>query len=209
MIDYDLTRIKALFFDVDGVLSAETILLHPNGEPMRTVNIKDGYALQLAVKCGLHVAIITGGKTEAVRERYKGLGVQDICLGAAVKTKEYHELMQKYDLKPEEVLYMGDDIPDYEVLRLVGLPCCPADAAPEIKAVCKYISHRNGGHGCGRGPGKMDVTRTGFRLVIKPETEISTLKTKNYAGQSEEISYQTGKQLSETPGTACRTGHRI
>ena len=106
MIDYDLTRIKALFFDVDGVLSAETILLHPNGEPMRTVNIKDGYALQLAVKCGLHVAIITGGKTEAVRERYKGLGVQDICLGAAVKTKEYHELMQKYDLKPEEVLYM-------------------------------------------------------------------------------------------------------
>lgn len=150
MIDYDLTRIKALFFDVDGVLSAETILLHPNGEPMRTVNIKDGYALQLAVKCGLHVAIITGGKTEAVRERYKGLGVQDICLGAAVKTKEYHELMQKYDLKPEEVLYMGDDIPDYEVLRLVGLPCCPADAAPEIRAVCKYISHRNGGHGCGR-----------------------------------------------------------
>ena len=77
MIDYDLTRIKALFFDVDGVLSAETILLHPNGEPMRTVNIKDGYALQLAVKCGLHVAIITGGKTEAVRERYKGLGVQE------------------------------------------------------------------------------------------------------------------------------------
>ena len=216
MIDYDLTRIKALFFDVDGVLSAETILLHPNGEPMRTVNIKDGYALQLAVKCGLHVAIITGGKTEAVRERYKGLGVQDICLGAAVKTKEYHELMQKYDLKPEEVLYMGDDIPDYEVLRLVGLPCCPADAAPEIKAVCKYISHRNGGHGCGRDVIEqvlkaqgMDVTRTGFRLVIKPETEISPLKTKNYAGQSEEISYQTGKQLSETPGTACRTGHRI
>ena len=148
MIDYDLTRIKALFFDVDGVLSAETILLHPNGEPMRTVNIKDGYALQLAVKCGLHVAIITGGKTEAVRERYKGLGVQDICLGAAVKTKEYHELMQKYDLKPEEVLYMGDDIPDYEVLRLVGLPCCPADAAPEIKAVCPfYLNDRKLPHG--------------------------------------------------------------
>ena len=146
MIDYDLTRIKALFFDVDGVLSAETILLHPNGEPMRTVNIKDGYALQLAVKCGLHVAIITGGKTEAVRERYKGLGVQDICLGAAVKTKEYHELMQKYDLKPEEVLYMGDDIPDYEVLRLVGLPCCPADAADAMLSNRCSRPRENGCH---------------------------------------------------------------
>ena len=145
MINYDLTKIRALIFDVDGVLSAETITLHPNGEPMRSVNIKDGYALQLAVKCGLHVAIITGGKTEAVRKRYEGLGIKDIYMGAAVKTKEYAELMEKYNLKPEEVLYMGDDIPDYEVLSLVGLPCCP-----EIKAICTYISHRNGGYGCGR-----------------------------------------------------------
>ncbi len=150
MINYDLTKIRAIIFDVDGVLSAETITLHPNGEPMRTVNIKDGYALQLAVKCGLHVAIITGGKTESVRMRYEGLGIKDVYLGAAVKTQQYAELVEKYQLKPEEVLYMGDDIPDYEVLRLVGLPCCPADAAPEIKAICKYISHRNGGYGCGR-----------------------------------------------------------
>ena len=150
MIDYDLTRIKALVFDVDGVLSAETIPLHPNGEPMRTVNIKDGYALQLAVKCGLHVAIITGVRTEAVRKRYEGLGIPDVYLGAAVKTNEYARFMEKYGLQPDEVLYMGDDIPDYEVLRLVGLPCCPADAAPEIKQVCRYISHRNGGYGCGR-----------------------------------------------------------
>ena len=117
MINYDLTQIKALFFDVDGVLSAETIFLHPDGEPMRSVNIKDGYALQLAVKCGLHVAIITGGKTEAVRKRYEGLGIKDVY---------------------------------YEVMQLVGLPCCPADAAPEIKAISKYISHRQGGYGCGR-----------------------------------------------------------
>ena len=143
-------QIKALFFDVDGVLSAETIFLHPDGEPMRSVNIKDGYALQLAVKCGLHVAIITGGKTEAVRKRYEGLGIKDVYLGAAVKTREYKELLEKYNLKPEEVLYMGDDIPDYEVMQLVGLPCCPADAAPEIKAISKYISHRQGGYGCGR-----------------------------------------------------------
>ena len=150
MIDYDLTKIEALIIDVDGVLSAETITHHPNGEPMRTVNIKDGYALQLAVKCGLHVAIITGGRTEAVRKRYEGLGIKDVYLGAAVKTHEFDHFMEKYQLNPEEVLYMGDDIPDYEVLRLVGLPCCPADAAPEIKAICRYVSHRNGGYGCGR-----------------------------------------------------------
>lgn len=150
MIDYDLKKIKALFFDVDGVLSGSTILLSPDGEPMRTVNIKDGYALQLAVKCGLHIAIITGGSTRAVRLRYESLGIKDIYLGSAVKTKQYNELLEKYSLKPEEVLYMGDDIPDYEVLRLVGLPCCPADAAPEIKAVCRYISHKKSGEGCGR-----------------------------------------------------------
>lgn len=150
MINYDLKKIKAIVFDVDGVLSGETIPLHPNGEPMRTVNIKDGYALQLAVKCGLIVAIITGGKTESVRQRYEGLGIKDVYLGAAVKTNEYAHLLQKYGLKNEEVLYMGDDIPDFEVMRLCGLPCCPADAAPEIKAISSYISHRIGGHGCGR-----------------------------------------------------------
>lgn len=150
MINYDLTRIKALVFDVDGVLSCETIPLHPDGQPMRTVNIKDGYALQLAVKMGLHVAIITGGRSEAVRKRYEGLGLTDIYMSAAVKTKEFAHLLAKYDLKPEEVLYMGDDIPDYEVMTQCGLPCCPADAAPEIKAISVYVSHRNGGCGCGR-----------------------------------------------------------
>lgn len=150
MINYDLTKIRAIFFDVDGVLSCETITQHPNGEPMRTVNIKDGYAMQFAVKCGLKLAIISGGKTEAVRIRYEALGLQDVILGAAVKIKTYNELKEKYDLKDEEILYMGDDIPDYEVMSVCGLPCCPADAAPEIKAVSKYISHKNGGMGCGR-----------------------------------------------------------
>lgn len=150
MINYDLKKIKAIFFDVDGVLSSETIPMDSSGEPMRTLNIKDGYAIQFAVKCGLHIAIITGGKTEAIRKRYQGLGVKDIYLGASVKTREYNELMNKYNLRPEEVLYMGDDIPDYEVLTMVGLPCCPADAAPEIKNICKYISHKEGGKGCGR-----------------------------------------------------------
>ena len=99
MINYDLKKIKAIIFDVDGVLSAETITLHPNGEPMRSVNIKDGYALQFAVKCGLIVSIITGGKTESVRKRYEGLGLQDVRMGAAVKIKEYESLKEKYNLK--------------------------------------------------------------------------------------------------------------
>lgn len=150
MINYDLTKIRAIFFDVDGVLSCETITQHPNGDPMRTVNIKDGYAMQFAVKCGLKLAIITGGKTEAVRIRYEALGLQDVILGAAVKIQVYNDLKEKYSLRDEEILYMGDDIPDYEVMSVCGLPCCPADAAPEIKAVSKYVSHKNGGMGCAR-----------------------------------------------------------
>lgn len=150
MINYDLTKIKAIIFDVDGVLSAETITQHPNGDPMRTVNIKDGYALQLAVKMGLHVAIITGGKTEAVRVRYEGLGIKDVHLGSAVKITTYDDFKQKYQLQDEEIMYMGDDIPDYEVMKQCGLPCCPSDAVPEIKEISKYVSPRQGGYGCVR-----------------------------------------------------------
>lgn len=150
MIDYDLKKIKALAFDVDGVLSKVTISLHPNGEPMRTANIKDGYALQLAVKMGLHVTVITGGHTQSVRIRYEGLGLQDVHLGCAVKIKTYEAFVRRYGLHDDEVLYMGDDIPDYEVMRRCGLPCAPADAADEIKAVARYVSPYKGGCGCGR-----------------------------------------------------------
>lgn len=150
MINYDLTKIRAIFLDVDGVLSKETINLHPSGEPMRTVNIKDGYALQLAVKRGLIIAVITGGNTNAIRLRYEGLGIKEVILGAAVKVRHYDELCKKYNLQDNEVLYVGDDIPDYEIMQKCGLPCCPLDAAPEIKSISKYISSRNGGEGCAR-----------------------------------------------------------
>jgi len=150
MINYDLTKIRALFFDVDGVLSAETIPQQADGEPMRTVNIKDGYALQYAVKCGLILAIITGGRTESVRRRYEGLGIKEVHLGVSVKIEKYNELKARYNLRDEEILYMGDDIPDYEVMQQCGLPCCPADASPEIKVLSCYISQMRGGMGCGR-----------------------------------------------------------
>lgn len=149
-INYDLKKIKAFIFDVDGVLSGEVIPLHPNGDPMRTVNIKDGYALQLAVKKGYQVAIITGGYTEAVKIRFSRLGITHIYMKSAIKVHDFNDFMAKTGLRPDEVLYAGDDIPDYEVMKMVGLPVAPADAAPEIKAIAKYISLKKGGDGIAR-----------------------------------------------------------
>jgi 3-deoxy-D-manno-octulosonate 8-phosphate phosphatase (KDO 8-P phosphatase) len=150
MINYDLSKIRAIIFDLDGVLSASTISLGVDGSPLRTVNIKDGYAIQLAMKMGLRIAILSGCKIEAVRHRYEGLGMEDIFLGAAVKIQIYEQFLQKYGLKDEEVMFMGDDIPDLEVMRRVGCPVCPADACPEIKSVSLYVSQQKGGYGCGR-----------------------------------------------------------
>lgn len=149
-INYDLTKIKAFAFDVDGVLSPETITLHPQGEPMRMVNIKDGYAIQLAVKLGFRFAIITGGHTRSVYERFKGLGVKHVYMSISNKIATYNEWRDMLKLKDEEILYMGDDIPDYEIMKVVGLPCAPADAVAEIKDCATYISARNGGYGCAR-----------------------------------------------------------
>ncbi len=150
MINYDLSKIKAIIFDIDGVLSSETITLAPDGLPMRTVNIKDGYAIQLAVKHGLRIAIMTGAKVESIRVRYEGLGVEDIYVGCSVKVRTYEAFLEKYGLKEEEVMYMGDDIPDLEVMRRVGCPVCPKDAAWEIQEASVYVSHLKGGYGCGR-----------------------------------------------------------
>ena len=145
MINYDLNKIKAIIFDIDGVLSAETITMGNDGAPQRTVNIKDGYAIQLAMKLGLRIAIMTGAKVESVRHRYEGLGVEDIYIACAVKIQTYEQF-----LTDEEVMYMGDDIPDLEIMRRVGCPVCPKDACPEIKEASIYVSDCKGGYGCGR-----------------------------------------------------------
>jgi 3-deoxy-D-manno-octulosonate 8-phosphate phosphatase (KDO 8-P phosphatase) len=145
-----LTRVKAFIFDVDGVLTDGSVTLLPDGEQVRMMNIKDGYALQLAVKKGYKIAIISGGKSEMVRKRLNGLGITDIYLGSHTKVDQYNELLTMYDLRPDEILYMGDDLPDYEVMKRVGVPTCPKDSAPEIKNICIYISDRNGGRGAVR-----------------------------------------------------------
>lgn len=150
MINYDLTKIRAIIFDLDGVLSASTISLGMDGSPLRTVNIKDGYAIQLAMKMGLRITILSGCTIEAVRHRYEGLGMEDIFLGAAVKIQVYEQFLEKYSLKDDEVMFMGDDIPDLEVMRRVGCPVCPIDACSEVKAVSLYVSQQKGGYGCGR-----------------------------------------------------------
>ena len=149
-IAYDLRKIRGIAFDVDGVLSTSTIPLSPEGEPLRQVSIKDGYAIQLAVKRGLKLAIITGGTTLGVRRRFEGLGMQNVYMGAAQKEPVLRQWMEAEGLKADEVAFVGDDIPDIPAMRAVGLPCCPADAAPEVRAISLYISPREGGYGVGR-----------------------------------------------------------
>jgi 3-deoxy-D-manno-octulosonate 8-phosphate phosphatase (KDO 8-P phosphatase) len=158
----DLRRVKAFAFDVDGVLSHQTMSLHPTGEPMRTINIRDGYAIQLAVKKGYPIAVITGGNTDAVRKRFEGLGVRDIYQESHDKSGNFKDFITKYQLAPSSILFMGDDLPDYEVMKQVGFPACPADAVVEIKQIAKYISHYNGGEGCVR-----DVIEQVLRLHNK------------------------------------------
>lgn len=149
-INYDLTKIRAVAFDVDGVLSPSTIPLGESGVPSRMVNIKDGYALQLAVKHGYTLAIISGADSEAVKKRFSALGINDIYMKAGTKINILKEWMKRHSLTPEETAFVGDDIPDYEPMCHVGLPVAPADAAPEIKNIARYISPVNGGYGVAR-----------------------------------------------------------
>ncbi len=145
-----LKHITTFIFDVDGVLTDGTVFINTEGELLRTMSIKDGYALKTAVQQGYNVCIISGGKNEGVRKRLKGLGLTDIYLGAHHKVEQLDEYLDIYNIKSENVLYMGDDIPDMPVMQMVGLPTCPQDAVAEIKEISKYVSFKKGGKGCVR-----------------------------------------------------------
>jgi 3-deoxy-D-manno-octulosonate 8-phosphate phosphatase (KDO 8-P phosphatase) len=144
------SHIKAFAFDVDGVFTNGTVLLHPGGEFIRMMNIKDGYAVQYAVKAGFPVAIITGGFSRTVKKRFAYLGVKDIYMRSNNKKEAFAGFCRKYSLDAANILYMGDDIPDHEVMTLAGIAACPADAVVEIKETAAYISHQRGGEGCVR-----------------------------------------------------------
>jgi len=145
-----LEHITTFVFDVDGVLTDGTVSVLTNGEMLRTMNVKDGYAIRAAVDKGYNMCIISGGKNEGVRIRLEGLGIKHIYLGAKNKIEQLDEYLTDNQIKSENVLFMGDDIPDYPVMKGIGLPCCPQDAVPEIKNISKYISHKKGGKGAVR-----------------------------------------------------------
>jgi 3-deoxy-D-manno-octulosonate 8-phosphate phosphatase (KDO 8-P phosphatase) len=145
-----LVLVKAFIFDIDGVLSLQTISLNTFGIPNRTVNLRDGYALQLAVKKGYLVGVISGSNSKEYQKRLKLLGVNEIYLNSRSKLDHYKNFRKKYNLKDADILFMGDDIPDFEVMKVAGVPVCPSDADSEIKQVATYISDKKGGEGCVR-----------------------------------------------------------
>ncbi|OQX99555.1 MAG: hypothetical protein B6I24_02320 [Bacteroidetes bacterium 4572_128] len=144
-----LKKIKAFAFDVDGVFTSN-VMLYVDGDMLRSMNTKDGYAVQYAIKKGFPIAIITGGNSKSVEMRFKKLGLTDIYLASHHKLTDFEDFLSKYELSPDEVLYMGDDIPDYEIMKIVGMPTCPSDASEEIIKISKYISDKKGGETCVR-----------------------------------------------------------
>lgn len=145
-----LAEITTFIFDVDGVLTDGSITVTTEGEMLRTMSIKDGFALKTAVDAGFNVCIISGGSNEGVRKRLAGLGIKDIYLGVHNKIEQLNAYLENNTIQKSQTLYMGDDIPDYPVMKLVGLPCCPQDAVAEIKGISKYVSHKGGGKGAVR-----------------------------------------------------------
>jgi 3-deoxy-D-manno-octulosonate 8-phosphate phosphatase (KDO 8-P phosphatase) len=143
-------EIHTFIFDVDGVFTNSDLIVLENGALLRKMNVRDGYAVKRAIQEGYRVCIITGGSSEGVTSRLKGLGIPDIYTGISNKLDTYEEYIITYELDSAEILYMGDDIPDYEAMRLAGLPCCPNDAANEIIEISQYISPKKGGDGCVR-----------------------------------------------------------
>jgi 3-deoxy-D-manno-octulosonate 8-phosphate phosphatase (KDO 8-P phosphatase) len=145
-----LKHITTFIFDYDGVLTDGTVIMMPNGDGLRVSSVKDGYAIQLAIKKGFRVAVISGAQSESMMQRLKALQVKDIFLGVDNKVEVFRNYINKHNIPPSQVLYMGDDIPDYEIMKLAGVPVCPSDAAEEIRNAAVYISHYAGGKGCAR-----------------------------------------------------------
>jgi 3-deoxy-D-manno-octulosonate 8-phosphate phosphatase (KDO 8-P phosphatase) len=146
----NLHSVNTIFLDYDGVLTEGTIYLTADGEALRTAYVKDGYAMQLAIKKGFRIVVISGGYSDSMKFRLEKLGLADIYLGVDDKMARYEEIIKSYNLKSEEVLYMGDDIPDLSPMKAAGVAACPADAVPEIREVADYISDKPGGRGCVR-----------------------------------------------------------
>lgn len=146
----ELKNVKAFIFDVDGVLSHDTSMLNKHGEPVRTSNVKDGFAIRNAINFGFPVAIITGGYLERVRLRHEKLGVKFYYDKARDKVGCLHDFMAKTGIAAENIMFMGDDLVDYTIMAEVGVPVCPKDAVTDIKAISKYVSYKNGGEGCVR-----------------------------------------------------------
>ncbi len=145
-----LKDINTIIFDYDGVLTDGKVLTTENGEQYRTGNVRDGYALHLALKKGYNVAIISGGTSGSISKRLETLNIKDVFTHVSNKIETFHKYLEQKNVSASQVLYMGDDIPDYKVMQLAGLSACPADAAEEIKSVAHYISSFKGGHGCVR-----------------------------------------------------------
>ena len=145
-----LKDITTFIFDVDGVLTDGTVMVTTDGELLRSMSVKDGYAIKTAVDKGYAVCIISGGKNEGVRQRLAGLGVAHIYLGISKKETPFKQFLKESGTDPKNILYMGDDIPDIPPMQEVAIAACPQNAVPEVKAICNYVSHKNGAEGCVR-----------------------------------------------------------
>ena len=145
-----LKKVTTFIFDYDGVMTDGALILQHEGQPLRSANVKDGFVLQLVIKLGYNVVIISGGFSQSVENRFGALKITDVFLGVKDKVQVFKEYIEKKNINPEQVVYMGDDIPDYRVMKLVGVPVCPTDACEEIKDISEYISDKGGGKGCVR-----------------------------------------------------------
>lgn len=168
MIFDDLKKVKAFVLDVDGVLTDGKVLVNEDGDQLRTFNIKDGYVMQLAIKLGYPIIVITGGKSKGVVKRLQGLGIKEIYSGISNKIEKLNEVIESYQLSYDDLLYMGDDMPDLECMKLVAVATCPADSIDEIKSICKYISPKKGGEGAVR-----DIIEKVLKLQGKWELDSS------------------------------------